>query len=167
MTIWADADSLPAPVRDLIVRRTRNRSDPAEKSGESRAVFVANRPLPVPPGADLIVVDDAGADAVDERILALAVPGDLAVTRDIPFAARLVGAGVTVINDRGDTWTEDNIRERLAQRDFMADLRAAGLADMRRSRMYGPRELRAFADALDRALQRLRSVPRTESGEGA
>ena len=156
MTIWADADSLPAAVRDLLGRRAR----PPGKNGKGtdsgiRVVFTANRPLTVPPGTERLVVEPAGPDGVDGRILELANPGDLVVTRDIPFAAALVEAGVAVINDRGDEWTADNVRERLSRRDFMAGLRSAGLAEMNRARSRGPREQKAFADALDRVLRRL------------
>jgi len=158
LTIWADADSLAPSVRALIARRASTATERAAKTGTEpslRAVFAANRPLAVPPGAELLVIENAGPDGVDDKIFSLAKPGDLAVTRDIPFAARLLEAGIAVINDRGDAWTADTVRERLSQRDFMADLRAAGLAQMRQARSYGPRELKAFADALDRTLTKL------------
>ncbi len=161
MTIWADADSLPAQVRELLGRRAcpAGRALPGEAGSEGsraeiRVVFAANRPLAVPPGTELLVVEGGGPDAVDSRIGALAAPGDLVVTRDIPFAARLAEAGLTVINDRGDEWTADTVRERLSRRNFMADLRSSGLAEMSRSRAWGPREKKAFADTLDRVLRR-------------
>lgn len=166
MTIWADADSLPAQVRELLGRRARpagracpaGRALPGEAGSEGsaavRVVFAANRPLAVPPGTELLVVEGGGPDAVDSRIEALAAPGDLVVTRDIPFAARLAEAGLAVINDRGDEWTADTVRERLSRRDFMAGLRSSGLAEMSRSRAWGPREKKAFADTLDRVLRR-------------
>jgi len=154
MTIWADADSLPAGVRELLGRRARA-ADGADGSGPAvRVVFAANRRLVVPPGAELLRVETVGPDAVDQRIEALAEPGDLVVTRDIPFAARMAKAGLAVINDRGDEWTADTVRERLSGRDFMAGLRSAGLAEMSRSRTWGPREKKAFADTLDRVLRR-------------
>ncbi len=158
MTVWADADSLPASVRALIARRALRESERAANAGASpalRAVFLANRPIPVPPGAELLVLENPGPDGVDAGILSRARPGDLVVTRDIPFAQALLGAGVAVINDRGREWTADTVRERRSHRDFMAGLRAAGLAEMDASRSYGPRELKAFADALDKALRRL------------
>lgn len=166
MTIWADADSLPAAVREILARRARpaERASTAEEPGEPgapsardgiRVVFAALRPLSVPPGAEFLLVKEEGPDAVDARIEALAKPGDLVVTRDIPFAARLAEAGLAVINDRGDEWTADTVRERRSNRDFMEGLRSAGLARMNRARTWGPREKKAFADTLDRVLRRL------------
>lgn len=160
MTVWADADSLPSSVRDLIARRASRAAALAAETGSPpalRAVFVANRPLAAPPGAETLVVENAGTDGVDDRIFSMAKRGDLVVTRDIPLAARLLDSGVSVINDRGDEWTRDTVRERLSRRDFMAGLRAAGLAEMSRVRSFGERERKAFADALDRALSKLLS----------
>ncbi len=171
MTIWADADSLPAPVREILARRAclAGRARPAGRTGPDgsgtaeastgvRVVFAAGRPIPVPPGSDFLLVETGGPDAVDARIEALAAPGDLVVTRDIPFAARLAEAGLAVINDRGDEWTADTVRERLSRRDFMAGLRSSGLAEMNRARTWGPREKKAFADTLDRVLRRIQAT---------
>lgn len=156
MTIWADADSLPAPVREILARRAcpAGRACPDGAESGTRVVFAANRPLAVPQGTEFLLVDEGGPDAVDRRIEELSAPGDLVVTRDIPFAARMAEAGRLVINDRGDEWTADTVRERLSRRDFMEGLRAAGLAGMDRSRSWGPRDKKAFADTLDRVLRR-------------
>jgi len=91
MTIWADADSLPREARELIARRC--------KPGGPAAVFVANRPVPLPPGPSLTALVVGTADgAADGYIMDNARRGDLVVTRDIPLAARLVDAGLPVMN---------------------------------------------------------------------
>lgn len=168
MTLWADADSLPREVKNLIARR-------AGTSGSNfpiRAVFVANRPLPLPPGKNLqaIIVGPARAtagpavasadaqgtpcDNSDDYIILAATPGDVLVTRDIPLAARAIARGITALNDRGNLWTSDTARERASIRDHMATLRELGIAPPSpKSRSIGPKEVRAFADALDKALR--------------
>jgi uncharacterized protein YaiI (UPF0178 family) len=95
-----------------------------------------------------------GDGSADDRILELAEPGDLALTRDIPLAARLVDASVTVMDDRGRLFTRENIRERLSLRDFVVGLAENGL-DPERVPSYGMRERKALADGLDRVLGRL------------
>jgi uncharacterized protein YaiI (UPF0178 family) len=184
MTIWADADSLPKEVRELVARRA---SVPA--SG-LRAVFVANRKLPLPPGANLtaVIVGRAGstaqktepsgsappasapasapsvaaqgkapADDADSYILAQASAGDIVVTRDIPLASRAIAQGIIALNDRGELWTADTVRERLSLRDHAEALRLAGLApELHRGRLFGPKERGAFANALDKALLQAR-----------
>jgi hypothetical protein len=59
--------------------------------------------------------------------------------------------GVTVINPRGELYTEDNIRERLSIRNFMQDIREAG-AITPGPRQFGPKEKQQFSDTLDREL---------------
>jgi uncharacterized protein YaiI (UPF0178 family) len=145
--ILVDADSCPKQARELILRSSR-------RTGV-KAFFVANRPIPGIQG-DTLVMDicPPGEGSADNRIAALAEPGDLALTRDIPLAARLVDASVAVMDDRGRVYTRENIRERLSLRNFMVGLAENGLgAD--RSASYGRRELKAFADGLDRLLGRL------------
>jgi uncharacterized protein YaiI (UPF0178 family) len=147
MTIFVDADSCPRSVRDAVVR--------AALRTKTRAVFAANHPVP---GIDAegiaLELCPPGDDAADDRIVALARTGDLAVTRDIPLAARLVDAGVMVVDDRGTAYTRENIRERLSVRDFMVGLASDGLTPVRTA-SYGKRELKAFADGFDRELTRL------------
>jgi uncharacterized protein YaiI (UPF0178 family) len=144
--ILVDADSCPKPARDLILKTALRR--------KLRAIFAANRPIAGiggPGGYALMELCPAGEGAADDRIVALAEPGDLAVTRDIPLAARLVEASVLVIDDRGQAYTRENIRERLSLRDFRVGLAENGLGT-ERTAVYGRKELKTFADALDRAL---------------
>lgn len=147
MTIYVDADSCPVKVREIISKAAIRR--------EVQARFVAARSIPVKtsPWIELIVVEP-GQDAADMEIQRLAEPGDMVITRDIPLAAELVELGLTVLNDRGTQFTSENIRTRLSERNFMAELRAMGLESMK-DRSFSPKEIQAFASAFDRELTRL------------
>lgn len=157
MTIWADADSLQAELRRLVCRRANREAAAAEAAGRParfRAVFVAARmpPLDLGPGVEAMTVA-AGDNAADDYAVATAQPGDLAVTRDLPLAERLAEKGLRVLNDRGEVFTADNARERRSLRDAAAELRALGLApESPRRSSWGEKELKAFANALDREL---------------
>ncbi|MFP3040445.1 DUF188 domain-containing protein [Treponema primitia] len=150
MKILVDADSCPRPARELILKTAIRR--------RIKAIFAANRPIPGIGGPDgefsLMELCPAGEGAADDRIVELAEPGDLAVTRDIPLASRLVEASILVIDDRGQVYTRENIRERLSLRDFMVELAQSGLG-MERIATYGKKELKTFADGLDRVLVKL------------
>jgi uncharacterized protein YaiI (UPF0178 family) len=157
VTIWADGDSLQAELRRVLCRRAGAEAEAAAREGrEPRygAVFVAARRLRLDPGPGVeTILVEGGPGAADDRLCELARPGDLAVTRDLPLAERLALAGLVVLNDRGATFDADSARERRSVRDRAAELRDLGLAPaMPRARSWGPRELKAFADALDRAL---------------
>lgn len=97
------------------------------------------------------VTVSTGFDAADDAIVERMDAGDLVVTADIPLAARAVEKGGTALNPRGEFYTVENIRERLAMRDLMATLRDSG------SLSGGPPPLgnverQTFANALDRFL---------------
>lgn len=144
MRFFIDADSFPALCRDIICRAAAKR--------RIHSVFVARSrpPLPKSPLFSFVAAGD-DPDAADDLIVDQARSDDMAFTRDIPLAARLVARGVLVLNDRGTIYTVENIGPRLSERDFMADMRAAGLAGMG-GRSYSKRELLEFANAFDREL---------------
>jgi len=150
MIVWVDADSCPKPVRELVFK-TGNRLKLTVK-------LVANHPIALPPNPLFEMVIAANTpDAADDHIVEHAVVGDLAITRDIPLAKRLVDAGVTVINDRGVEFTEINIHERLSTRNLMLELYNLGIAP-ERTGQFGKKEAQEFANALDRTLTRLRKA---------
>ena len=147
MKIYVDADSCPKEARELVLR--------AAKRTGIRAVFAANRTIPGIAGdfAEMAVCPP-GEGSADNYIAAFACPGDITVTRDIPLAERLVKAGAAVLDDRGRIYTTENIRERLSLRDFIVGLAENGY-NAERISDYGRKELKAFADSLDRLLTKL------------
>ncbi|MHB9291482.1 hypothetical protein Holit_00559 [Hollandina sp. SP2] len=147
MKILVDADSCPRPVREAVVRAAR-------RTG-IEAVFAANRRIPGIAGDKAVMeLCPVGEGTADDRMVELARAGDLAVTRDIPLACRLVEGSIRVIDDRGRVYTQENLREYRSLRDFMFGLAKNGLIG-ERSRTYGKREIKAFADSFDRLLSQL------------
>lgn len=142
MRILVDADSMNVRVREIVIKA-------AERKG-LETIFAANRKLPLPESPQLTaeVVPDA-----DERLVEIVEPGDVAITRDVPLAARLIEKGAVVLNDRGDVWSEENIAERLSIRNAAAEFREAGIMP-ERGKKFGKREVYGFSNALDRELTR-------------
>jgi len=149
MRILVDADSCPAAARELVLRAARRTNTPV--------FFAANRSIPgiEGPYAQMLVCP-AGEGSADDCLADMAQNGDLAVTRDIPLAARLLEAGAAVLDDRGRLYTQDNIREKLSIRDFTVNLAENGY-EFERSASYGKRELKTFADAFDKLLTKRQS----------
>lgn len=144
MKIWVDADACPAPIKELIIRAARRLRIPA--------VFVANKYISIPDSSLISTVRvELGPEIVDEYIAGHAESDDFAITQDIPLASVLVPKGITVINPRGELYTEENIRERLSIRNFMQDAREAGVITPG-PRQFGQKEKRRFSDTLDREL---------------
>lgn len=141
-TIWVDADACPRELRDIIELAALRR--------HVNTVFVANSFMQVHPSEYIAFRHvEKGGDKADDYIVENSAAGDLAITADIPLAARLVERDVSVVNTRGEDITSANIGERLAMRNFMEELRGAGLAS------GGPKEMnktdiQRFANAFDR-----------------
>lgn len=145
-TIWVDADACPRPVKEILYRA-------ADKRGIA-VTFVANAPLQLPRSRYLSMLQVAsGFDVADQEIIERINPGDLVITADIPLAALVVERGAAAIDPRGELYSTDNIRERLSLRNFMADLRSAGVQTSG-AKAYSPQDAQAFANALDRWLTR-------------
>jgi uncharacterized protein len=145
MRIWVDADAAPGDVKTIVAR--------AALRLEVEAIFVANHRLQTPANNPFVTAErvTGGPDAADDHIAEHAEAGDVAITADIPLAARLVERDVTTLDPRGDRYTAENIGERLSIRDFMDGLRATGVETGGPS-AYGTKEKQAFAAAFDRVL---------------
>lgn len=147
LRIWIDADACPGPVREIVLRAATRLQLPV--------VFVANKPLSLPRSPLFSSVHvGQGLDVADMHIAANAEAGDLAVTQDIPLAADLVKKGVVTLDPRGELFTEESVDERLSVRDFMHELREAGVTTSG-PRAFGPQDRQRFAATFDRELGRL------------
>lgn len=148
MKIWIDADAAPRDVKEIVARAALRLEIPT--------LLVANQRLQTPANNPFVtaVRVQGGPDVADDHIATEASEGDLAITADIPLAARLVPKGVTTLDPRGVEYTAENIGERLSIRDFMDQLRSTGV-ETGGPAAWGTREKQAFASALDRTLTRL------------
>lgn len=148
MKIWVDADACPRDVKDVIAK--------AAERKQLAVVFVSNGSLTLPRSPLLSFVRVAqGLDVADGYIATHVQPGDLAVTQDVPLAAQLVPLGVTVLDPRGELYDADSVKERLAMRDLMKELRDSGVVTGG-PKGWDARDKQQFANALDRVLTRAR-----------
>jgi uncharacterized protein YaiI (UPF0178 family) len=116
-TIYVDADA--CPVKDEAVRV-------ADRHGLA-IYFVSNAWMRLPDGASVHrVVVAEGADAADDWIAERIVPGDIAVTADIPLASRCLKAGAQAVGPTGKPFTDANIGQALAMRALSQHLRETG-----------------------------------------
>ncbi len=145
--IWVDADACPRIIKEIIFR--------AAERLQVKVCLVANMDLSkahLPLVTSVLVGEEP--DAADDYIVEHASVNDLVITADIPLAARIVARGGVALDPRGELYSEDNVGDRLSQRDLMQQLRAEGL-------LYGgPAQFsradrNRFASALDRLLTRM------------
>lgn len=141
MRIWIDADACPNAIKDILFR--------AAERVKIATTLVANQTLRTPPSQYIRAIRVAGGfDAADDYIVQQMQAGDLVITADIPLADAVIAKQGHALNPRGDFYTTENIKQRLAMRDFMDQLRGSGI------QTGGPAALnagdqRAFANRLD------------------
>lgn len=146
MKIWVDADACPKVIKEILYR--------AAQRAEITTTLVANHLLTVPRSPWIKSIQVAGGfDVADNYIVQNLEAGDLVITADIPLAAEAIEKGAQAINPRGQHYTTANIKQRLAMRDFMEEMRSTGEVH------GGPPPLnlqdrQAFANVLDRIVAR-------------
>ena len=139
--VYIDADA--CPVKDEVYRV-------AGRYGW-RVAVVANAFLRVPTNPLMELVVKPGFAAADDWIAEQAGPGDVVVTTDIPLAARCLEKGSSVLDVRGEPFTEAGIGAQMAMRDLMRGLRADGTVGGGPPPM-GPKDRSRFLSRLDEML---------------
>ncbi|VFR21597.1 protein of unknown function DUF188 [plant metagenome] len=146
MQIWVDADACPVVIKEILFR--------AAQRWERHVTLVANQMLRTPPSPWLRAIQvPRGFDVADSYIVEHVQAGDLVITNDIPLASEVLDKQAMVINPRGERYTLDTIRERLAMRDMMEELRSVGVETGGPS-AFSQADRRAFGNALDGVLQK-------------
>jgi uncharacterized protein YaiI (UPF0178 family) len=144
MKIWVDGDACPNVVKDILFRAAERR--------QITLTVVANQLIRTPASKFIASVQVAGGfDVADNYIVKHLQENDLVITADIPLAAEVIAKHAHAINPRGELYTKENIRERLAMRDFMEEMRSAGQVSGGPA-AFGIRDKQDFANALDRLL---------------
>jgi len=141
MKILVDADACPVVIKEILFR--------AAERTKITTTLVANQFLrtPASPFIKMMTVP-GGFDVADAKIVEECEAGDLVITADIPLAAFVVTKGAHALNPRGELYTEANIKERLAMRNLMEELRGNGM-DISGPATFHHGDRQAFAAALD------------------
>ena len=113
------------------------------------------RPRPDPLIHSVVVGD--GADAADDWIVDRIGAGDIAVTADIPLAARCIAKGARVLKPNGQPFTQDNIGVALGMREFQRHLREAS-GTQTYNAGFTPKDRSRFLNALDNDIQAIKRM---------
>jgi len=146
MKIWVDADACPVVIKEILFRVADKR--------KVALILVANQFIRTPPSPFISSIQvEQGFDVADDKIAESVEPGDLVITADIPLANDVIENKGHALNPRGELYTTDTIRQRLAMRDFMEEMRSSG------ENIGGPpplnqKDRKNFADQLDRFLSK-------------
>lgn len=142
--IWIDADACPKAVKEIIFKASRRLN--------ITVMLVANS-YQIVPNSDLIkmIVVDNGFDAADQHIIDQVAKNDFVITADIPLAAKVLERDAVAINPRGEIYSKNTIGSILSMRNVLKEFRDAGLIGGGPA-AFGPRDVKEFADSLNRLL---------------
>jgi len=150
MKILADCDAMPRPLKDVLCTVAERK--------RTETLFVAAR-APRMPESEFIRAVGAGSafNGADDWIVDHVEPGDLVITADIPLADRALERGAEVLSLKGDFFTPANIKNAMAMRELMDELRVSGEITGGPA-PFSDRQRVNFINALNRFLQRAQAV---------
>lgn len=149
MKIIVDADACPKHIKEILLR--------ASHRTKCELVFVANQPLNIVSTSLIKTVQvGQGFDVADNYIVEIVEKNVLVITADIPLAAQVLAKGAIALNPRGELYHADMIRQRLAIRNLMDEMRSSGV------HTGGPKtmdksDIQKFSNALDRYLAKYKN----------
>ncbi len=119
MKCYIDGDALPNLLKPVLLR--------AIKRLGLKTVVVSNKKIDIGK-SELIeyIVVSLGSDEADNKIVEMLKEGDLVITADIPLADRVISKKAYAIDHRGELFTKDNIKQYLAMRNLMEQIRESG-----------------------------------------
>lgn len=117
--ILVDADALPRDLKTILQKiAEREKID---------VILVSAQWMRLPESLYFrsVTVPD-GWNAADDKIVEMLKPNDIVITADIPLADRVISGNGHAINPRGECYTAANIKNRMAMRELMEELRITG-----------------------------------------
>lgn len=144
--VWIDADSFPTLLKNFILEY-------AEKN-YLEIIFVANKPIKSEKQNFKMILAENTKDSADNIIFENITEKDIAITRDILLAERLVQKNIKTINDRGTYFSKENIKKKVEERNYDFNLAQLGFSGSK-EKNYGMKELKEFRECFEKTLKKI------------
>lgn len=144
--VWIDADSFPTLLKNFILEY-------AEKN-YLEIIFVANKPIKSDKQNFKMILAENTKDSADNIIFENITEKDIAITRDILLAERLVQKKIKTINDRGTYFSKENIKKKVEERNYDFNLAQLGFSGSK-EKNYGMKELKKFRECFEKTLKKI------------
>ena len=144
--VWIDADSFPTLLKNFILEY-------AEKN-YLEIIFVANKPIKSDKQNVKMILAENTKDSADNIIFENITEKDIAITRDILLAERLVQKNIKTINDRGTYFSKENIKKKVEERNYDFNLAQLGFSGSK-EKNYGMKELKKFRECFEKTLKKI------------
>jgi uncharacterized protein YaiI (UPF0178 family) len=141
VTLYIDGDAFPNLLKPIVLRALERLSLPTR--------VIAHKRIAIGRSAHVkYIIVEQGADEADHRIVEEVEAGDLVITADIPLADRVIAKDAHAIDHRGELYTVENIKQYLAMRNLMEQIRETGEITGG-PKPFGSKDAHAFANQLN------------------
>ena len=146
MKLFIDGDAFPNLLKQIVLR--------AIEKQKINTIVIANKKINI--GASnyiKYIIVDTKQDEADDKIVEMLEASDLVITADIPLADRTIEKNAHAIDHRGAIYTKDNIKEYLAIRNLMQEIRDSG--EMTKGPApFSQKDAQQFANSFNAFLQK-------------
>ena len=148
MKLYIDGDALPNVLKPILLRAIQRLKLPT--------FVISNRNINLGKSKHITnIIVGSGSDVADHRIVEMIEKGDLVITADIPLADRVITKRAHAIDHRGKLFSVDNIKQSLAVRNLMQEIRDSG--EMTKGPdPFRQKDAHEFANQLDQFLTKQR-----------
>lgn len=146
MRLFIDGDAFPNLLKPIVLR--------ALEKQKIDTIVIANKKINIGQSNHIkYIIVDQGADEADNKIVEMINPNDLVITADIPLADRTIDKDAHAIDHRGSMYTKDNIKQFLAIRNLMQEIRDSGEIT-KGPAPFSQKDAQQFANSLNAFLQK-------------
>ena len=146
MKLFIDGDAFPNLLKQIVLR--------AIEKQKINTIVIANKKINI--GASnyiKYIIVDTKQDEADDKIVEMLEASDLVITADIPLADRTIEKNAHAIDHRGAMYTKDNIKQYLAIRNLMQEIRDSG--EMTKGPApFSQKDAQQFANSFNAFLQK-------------
>ena len=146
MKLFIDGDAFPNLLKPIVLR--------AIEKQKIDTIVIANKKINIGVSKHIeYIIVNQGADKADDKIVEMLNINDLVITADIPLANRVIEKNAHAIDHRGAMYTQDNIKQYLAIRNLMQDIRDSGEIT-KGPAPFNQKDSQQFANSLNNFLQK-------------
>lgn len=145
MTLYIDGDAFPNLLKPIVLKAINRLF--------ISTVVVANKKISIGQSSYInYIIVETKEDEADDKIVKMLKADDLVITADIPLANRVLEKNAHAIDHRGTQYTHDNIKDYLAMRNLMQEIRDSGEIT-KGPASFTTKDAQKFANTLNNFLQ--------------
>ncbi|QKF66882.1 DUF188 domain-containing protein [Arcobacter venerupis] len=146
MIVFIDGDAFPNLLKPIVLR--------AIEKQKLDTIVIANKKINIGDSNYIkYIIVNQGADEADNKIVEMLNSNDLVITADIPLADRTIDKDAHAIDHRGSMYTKDNIKQYLAMRNLMQEIRDSGEIT-KGPAPFSQKDAQQFANSFNNFLQK-------------